>query len=652
MTIESLADLLKSRDVEVVCYFHTDHFEPWSFSIDEASARAVERMAAMARHSPYARRLSLFYSVFIPYHLDLSGEVAGERAPGDGIAFGRRSERQERLAREAIRPLVRADGHEMHLHLHHEFWTRNDSAFNSEVSRWVNAHSTCDADAQRLDLYLGLCNEVIGREIGGPFERWAFIHGNWALNASDPLICQIENEIALLMRHGGFGDFSFPAGRGYCDPKLEAPFTCLPLAAPRAYDDPDADPRPVATGGEAWGPDRFFIWNSPIKANYSSLDYYSEANRGLFETPERMVAAWLGKSVCLDGNLLVKTHAHSMKWEYKIAEPGSVIPHCYPDVVQVFDCLARVCDHAQVELRFVTVNDIMNLLRGADGSQPALAQQPAAASRSAAMTRAASAASHTVAGGAHVQRTMSHPARAVRGSAEYTEAPLVNIEILQNQLADMHRDWIAGEGSRFAPDELYLAKLSRSAPLEIYEIAIAAAMAERFSPAATRIAEIGSGWGGFAILLARDGFDVLGFEGNNGRHRGCRWHFERELLRHPRLRGHLILADEGLFPEIFTPDLLTPGKTNLCVATNITSTYSAENQDAMLRAAGAFDELIVDLARFGEPRDNQPERDALFAKILQCGFEAVERLFFNEPYEYWRFRTRPVSSERAGANIR
>ena len=89
---ESLADLLKSRNVASVCYFHTDHFEPWSFSIDEASARAVERMAAMARRSPSARRLSLFYSVFIPYHLDPSGEVARATASRSADAANDRSD--------------------------------------------------------------------------------------------------------------------------------------------------------------------------------------------------------------------------------------------------------------------------------------------------------------------------------------------------------------------------------------------------------------------------------------------------------------------------------------------------------------------------------------------------------------------------------
>ncbi|MEI8154505.1 MAG: hypothetical protein WCG92_23420, partial [Hyphomicrobiales bacterium] len=360
MNIDDLADLLKSRDCEAVCYFHTDHFEPWSTSIDEPSARAVERMATMARSSPYAQRLSLFYSVFVPYRLadEASPCVVGdERVPGDSIVFGERSAQQEDLARDAIGPLITADRHEMHLHVHHEFWTRNHSHFDNPVSRWVNASSTPEMDDARLDLHFRLAKETIAREIDRPFERWAFIHGNWALNASDPLICHVSDEMAMIMRHGGFADFSFPAGRSYCDPQLKTPFTCLPLDLVRAYDDPRADPRPVGDGTRVIRSDRFFIWNAPIKSVDSSLDYYSPTNRKLFQAPERVVANWLRKSVVLGGRLFLKTHAHSMNADYRLSEPEGLIPHCYPDVVKVFDCLARVCERAGVEFCCQTVNE-------------------------------------------------------------------------------------------------------------------------------------------------------------------------------------------------------------------------------------------------------------------------------------------------------
>lgn len=620
MTIDTLVDLLKSRGVTAVSYFHTDHFEPWSTSIDEASVRAVERMAEMARRSPYAQRLSLFYSVFVPYRPASEGPPGPDDSmvPGDGVVFCGRSARQEELAREVIRPLVAADGHEMHLHVHHEYWTRNSSHFDSATSRWVNACSTPHADDARLDLHFDLARQAIVREIGAPFERWAFIHGNWALNASDPQICQVSSEMAMIMRHGGFGDFSFPAGRSYCDPELKRPFTCLPLDLPRAYDNRRADPQPVDKDTAVLTPDRFFIWNAPIRSVDSSLDYYSAANRALLKNPERVVATWLAKSVCLGERLYIKTHAHSMKAEYRLGEPDSYIPHCHPDIVAIFDCLARVCDRAGVGLQFHTVNDVMDHLGALDGGLDTPVLERAA--------RLGEAAGQS-----------SMPADAPSAEASL---PPVTIDAMAHELAALHHTWKAGEGARFGADQLYEVKLAQRMPLEAYEAAIAADIAERYPVASTRVIEIGAGWGGFSILLARMGFEVYAFEGNTARHAATRWHFDEQLRRHPALRGRLILAPEGLFPDVFSRAALAKDKINLGVATNITSTYSSENQDAIVEAATQFDEMILDLGRFGRTRDNQAERATLLERVTEYAFRPVERLYLRSPNEYWRLRSR------------
>jgi 2-polyprenyl-3-methyl-5-hydroxy-6-metoxy-1,4-benzoquinol methylase len=633
MTIEALADLLKSRGCSAVSYFHTDHFEPWSTSIDEASARAVERMAGMARRSPYARRLSLFYSVFIPYRPASEGPIGADDStvPGDGVVFCARSARQEDLAREVIRPLVLADDHEIHLHVHHEYWTRNSSHFDSATSRWVNACSTPHADDARLDLHFRLARQAIAREIGAPFERWAFIHGNWALNASDPQICQSSGEMAMIMRHGGFGDFSFPAGRSYCDPEMKRPFTCLPLDLPRAYDDRRADPRPVDKGSEVMTPDRFFIWNAPIKSVDSSLDYYSATNRALFKNPERVVATWLGKSVCLGQRLYIKTHAHSMKADYRLDEPDACIPHCHPEIVAVFDCLARACDRAGVALEFHTVNQVMGLLGALDGGLDAPGAEMTARPRA-----------------VEADEELIRPETAVPAP----EAPLppVTINALDHELAALHRTWQAGAGARFGVDSLYEAKLKHRMPLEAYEAAIATDIAERYPAASTRVIEIGAGWGGLCILLARMGFEVYAFEGNASRHAATRWHFDQQIQRHPALRATLLLAPEGMFPQVFFRTALAKDKINLGVATNITSTYSSENQDAIIEAATQFDEMILDLGRFGRTRDNQAERAQLLGALTEFAFRPVERLYFRPPYEYWRLRSRVAApTARPGA---
>lgn len=887
-----LVGILKSRQIKRVHYFHADHFEPWSLGLNEKTARGVERMREMSRASPFGRKLSLFYCPYVPYHLD-TGQAAG-RPDGDAVIFGSRSADQERLAREVIRPLVGSDQHEMHLHVHHEFWTRNDSHFDNPVSRWVNANSTAEMDKARLDLFFTRCKEVIGNEIGASFDRWAFVHGNWALAASDPLICTIDNELSMIMRHGGFGDFSFPAGRGYCDPKLLAPFTCLPLDRTRAYDDPASDPCPIEAGTRTLKPDRFFIWNSPIKARYSSIDYYSEANRELFKTPDRIIAEWLNGSVSFGSDLFIKTHAHSMKWEYKISEAGSPIPHCYPDVVKVFEQLLRICDQAGVEFRPVTVDEVMVWLHSFDANEPVTqsakerTRQPPLMQRRTDVADASSAQAATVGAkrkkavanvasksslepgrarsrsrktsldevaelerdiapmlrtwvhsdpkrmqsagdfyrdllsGDHIlqdyeravleyivanvpvdgtrivevgvgygilslllaatgyevvafegdrlrfaglqfltdsaakripgirtrvrpvfgwfpdafDRAMLEPGRrnlllttnivataaarrqsaildiakgfddliidttrfgirryepeaAERFNAEVavdfrtkssvwrkepneiwhfqslgqgeSKAPAEPPEAAQSELAGqanhsqtegrpvpmdpgsfttellaLQRDWIAGEGAAHQPDDLYASKLGRGVALEAYELAVATAIAERFDRN-TAIVEIGSGYGALALRLAQDGFVVHGCEGDRRRSAACAWHLQKYLARYPQLTGRVDCAP-GFFPDVLAASLNGKEGKRLCVATNITCTYTATHHDAILDAMRSFDEVIIDLSRFGKSRNSQEERDALRNAMAASLFEPVERLYFAAPYEYWRFR--------------
>jgi len=51
---------------------------------------------------------------------------------------------------------------------------------------------------------------------------------------------------------------------------------------------------------------------------------------------------------------------------------------------------------------------------------------------------------------------------------------------------------------------------------------------------------------------------------------------------------------------------------------------------------------LVSLDRFGETRDGQPERDELRRTFSESAFRPIERLYFQEPYEYWLFRSRAV----------
>jgi len=837
LAADPLAEILKRRGVNEVYYFHADHYEPWGGGLSAKSLKGVENFRRQTQGSPYGSKLSLFYSVYLAYNLDVGTNDDGEsrRAPNDSVVFRRRSEQQNRQITDAIRPLAHEDAHEMHLHVHHEWWTRNHSHFDSVVSSWVNANSTDELDQARLDLFFSLATSLIADETGAPFDRWGFVHGNWALAGSDPRICQIENELGMIMRHGGFGDFTFPAGRSICDPRIEVPFTCLPLDLHRPYDLPEAQPTPVGRDSRIMRPDRFFIWNSRIKADYASLDYYYAPNRDRFKQTDLMVESWLSNSVVIENRLFIKTHAHSMYRYYNLSEPDSLIPHCYPDTVAIFERLARACDRADVELKFVTVNEVMELLHAIDGTavpttlmapppsqsaapanlsvprQHAVAAPPAASLGISLGSRFAaaefgevlregnlllsdaeqevvryvvqtfkpadiaivlgSASGHSLAlaladagfdtlafepepsvlealrrcadalarfspglkdrlrliagdyldafkvgatppgkkslllafgmddeaaremqlaslaifdeaviglgppeirlpaaefalparlGRLHdfVHRLWIRPEGEVwhvrpsrilgvsRPPASLGDPPAregmslaVDIAGFNAELVKMQQDWIDGEGKKLPPDDAYAAKVEGKAILLKHECAIAEMVASIFDAAETEITEVGSGCGGLSLLLARHGFGVTGFEGDRRRFPVGMSNLERQSARHPGLAERLAYVP-GFFPEVVTLRNRRAGGKTVCLITNVAHSYTAQNQDLLLRTASTFDELILDLGRFGINRDGQDERDRLLDELAGAHFEPLELLYKHGSYEYWRLRGR------------
>jgi len=54
----------------------------------------------------------------------------------------------------------------------------------------------------------GIFNTAID---GARATRYAFIHGNWALDGSDPRYCGVNDELTLLRETGCYADFTFPA---------------------------------------------------------------------------------------------------------------------------------------------------------------------------------------------------------------------------------------------------------------------------------------------------------------------------------------------------------------------------------------------------------------------------------------------------------
>jgi hypothetical protein len=375
--IDLLADILKAREVTEIAYFHTDHFEPWHAHHESRLWwKGLERYAQLTRNLRFGGRSSLFYSPLLvhrPYARRRlafrRGQFRGVRAMGDGVAFHRPSAEFLSLCKDMLAPLETDLGHEFHIHIHHEGWTKS-SCVHPELQDWINKNSTPKKDSRRFDFFVGLCRDVMAEEIGRKFDHWGFIHGNWSLNAADPKYCCITDEIKILKRHGCFGDFTFPAGESHFDPLLNAPFTCDTTEIARSYDRVESSPRAIAAGARDLARNRFLIWNSAIKSARASLDIFSPNRLPLFSQPEFLLRDWLAQSVIVGNCLFIKTHAHSVDPKYALFEEDSHIPHTFPSVRNVFDLLERVAERADVPIDAVTVNEVMARLIEFDGGRP------------------------------------------------------------------------------------------------------------------------------------------------------------------------------------------------------------------------------------------------------------------------------------------
>lgn len=126
-----------------------------------------------------------------------------------------------------------------------------------------------------------------------------------------------------------------------------------------------------------------------------------------------------------------------------------------------------------------------------------------------------------------------------------------------------------------------------------------------------RIVHAGIGIGQLSAALALQGSEVLGFEGAPRRHAAA------EALRcelAPDARYAIAFAR---FPEGLS-DAFDPAGATL-LFTNVAAAWPDETYDTITAIMPRFDRTILDLARFGQARQDPAEQADLAARIAQAG---------------------------------
>ena len=599
----ALGDIIRRRGVRRVVYFHCDHFEPWRWQAGtgiEENAQDVFRFAEQSAANEFSRRLTLFYKAHIGFARTGRARGGVQATPGDPFVFLPRTSRIDDICRLAMTSLLELVQHEIQVHVHHENYTYNTAHTDPELLEAFSQPDARTRDSARFEFALRLGLDAIRFETGLPLDCWFFVHGQWGLNASDPSVCHITDEIAILMRNGALGDFTFPAGRPNVDPPLEQPYFARPVDAPRGYMLPAAGPEAAFGNAEA-ARTKFFIWASTIRHRGTSLDYYSDHVMRDLATPEGFARRILEQSFVADGSLYFKTHAHSMHPRYIRPDQQVVFPHQHPHIRRLMGVLFDAASQAGASIDFLTAGEVYDEL-----TLPRPSPAGGFGLSVPASTAVYAAAPHILSeGGASLGYT-----RDVNSAATILVLALL--------------------GSERAAVGYYEARAHQREILAPYELRVARALLEEFP--FDEIYEVGAGVAALTLCLALNGARAIGVEKDVARARIAQTLLDRLTTTHPELPLNCeirnVAAPAGLRG--------VSGQNSALVFTNIAGSITPVDLDELIALAAGFRTIVVDLSRFFEPRDKPAQADLLDRFVLAGWGQPAPISSASDTY--WMFR--------------
>jgi len=316
-----------------VLFFFVDHFEPLAGKADEARGLArVERWVNA-------------YATVASRHRDGNG-----RTPVHTFFYPEEEYRPALV--EPIAALCRRGFGEIEVHLHHDGDT--DAELRRKLERFLET--------------LHRNHGAISRDETG--YRWAFIHGNWALDNSRPdgRWCGVNNELVVLRETGCYADFTFPS----------APSDTQPRTVNSIYyatDDPDRPKShdrgvPMRVGGSPQGD--LLIFQGPLAPNWRRRRMgiwprIENADIAPSVVPiEERVDLWVREHIHVRGRpewIFVKVHTH-----------GAIernADHLFGgELERLWTCLEeRYNDGVRFKLHYVTAREAYNIARAAEAGR-------------------------------------------------------------------------------------------------------------------------------------------------------------------------------------------------------------------------------------------------------------------------------------------
>ncbi|WP_165967308.1 right-handed parallel beta-helix repeat-containing protein [Luteimonas aestuarii] len=280
-------------------------------------------------------------------HRDADG-----RPPVHSFFYPEEEYREEHIDR--LVELCRLGLGEIEIHLHHD--NDNEANLRATLSRFTEL--------------LASRHDALPRDPATGQPRWAFIHGNWALDNSHPTgrHCGVDNELIVLRETGCYADYTLPA----------APDPCQTRTVNRihyAKDDPckpkshDTGPR-VRVGGREEG--ELMIVQGPLGFRWRSRKFglipriENSDIRAVSPPSKDRIDAWVKTGIHVQGRpewTFVKIHTHGAEDCDMDTLLGKAMDEAYAYLESKYN------DGTQWKLHYVSAREMYNIAKAAEAGE-------------------------------------------------------------------------------------------------------------------------------------------------------------------------------------------------------------------------------------------------------------------------------------------
>lgn len=274
---------------------------------------------------------------------------ADGRAPVHTFFYPEEEYRPEHI--DALVELCRAGYGEIEVHLHHDNDT--EAGLRDKLRRFTGLL------AERHD--------ALPRDAASGEPRWAFIHGNWALDNAHPSgrHCGVDNELIVLREEGCYADFTLPSAPDPCQ-------TSTINSIYYATDDPHRPKShdhgtPVRAGGTPSGDLMIiqgplgFMWHDRKLGLVPRIEN-GDVRTVQQPTPQR-IDSWVDTGVHVQGRpewVFVKVHTHGTQERDTDTLLGAPMRRAFEYLQQ------RYNDGVQWKLHYVSAREMYNIAKAAE----------------------------------------------------------------------------------------------------------------------------------------------------------------------------------------------------------------------------------------------------------------------------------------------